>query len=260
MVVDISARVLTTVSPVDQPILSPRHYQHTDPKSGAQLICDKCPAGTYVSVHCSSKAVRECSPCPEGTFTRGENGVQQCHRCRAQCPAGFIEKMPCTATQDRVCTCPPNSFLSGDSGTECKPHSLCPPGTRVKKRGSETEDVVCKPCSKGTFSDEESNALKCQTHTDCQTQGLVLLSSGTREKDNVCGPPPTALSSSSSSSVSTTTTPGPPLPLFAHKPLTSSSSPLSSLTEPAQKGECSLFRLSPSSVQRYLTLICIYLS
>ncbi|KAM7395025.1 hypothetical protein PAMA_006665 [Pampus argenteus] len=225
VVVDISARVLSTTSPADQPLLSARHYQHIDPDSGTQLVCDKCPAGTYVSVHCSSTAVRECSPCPQSTFTRGENGVQQCHRCRAPCPAGFIEKVPCTATQDRVCTCPPRKFLSGDGSIECKPHSLCPPGTRVKKRGSETEDVLCKPCTKGTFSDVASSAVKCRTHTDCQAKGLVLLVPGTRETDNVCGPSSTAPSSSSSSSVSTTTPLGPARAVLAYELVTSSSSP-----------------------------------
>ncbi|XP_054617991.1 tumor necrosis factor receptor superfamily member 21 [Dunckerocampus dactyliophorus] len=195
LVVEISARVLATADP---PLLSPRHYQHIDPGSGAQLVCDKCPAGTYVSVHCSATSVRECNPCPAGTFTRGENGVVQCHRCRAPCPAGLIEKVPCTATQDRVCTCPPDSFLSGEGGTECKPHSMCPPGTRVKKRGSETEDVLCKLCTKGTFSHVESSALKCQAHVDCRAQGLTLLTAGTRETDNVCGPPSASFSTTTS--------------------------------------------------------------
>uniref|UniRef100_A0A3Q1GHC7 Tumor necrosis factor receptor superfamily, member 21 n=1 Tax=Acanthochromis polyacanthus TaxID=80966 RepID=A0A3Q1GHC7_9TELE len=225
VVADISARVLTTTSPDDQPILSSRHYQHTDRDSGTQLVCDKCPAGTYVSVHCSPTAVRECSPCPQGTFTRRENGVEQCHRCRAPCPAGFLEKSACMATQDRVCTCPPNSFLSGDNGAECKPHSLCPPGTRVKKRGSEMEDVLCKPCTRGTFSDVESSALKCRNHTDCQAQGLVLLTAGTRETDNVCGP-------SSTASVYTT----PKLAVPTEEPWYSSTSP-APLTGHAQKGE-----------------------
>lgn len=186
---EISASVLTITSTDGQPLLSPRHYQHIDRDSGAQLVCDKCPAGTYVSVHCSLTAVRECSPCPEGTFTRGENGVEQCHRCRAPCPVGFIGKASCTATQDRVCTCPPNSFLSQAGATKCKPHSLCPQGTRVRKRGTETEDTVCKPCSKGTFSDVQSSVTRCQNHTNCQAQGLVLLKQGTRETDNVCGLP-----------------------------------------------------------------------
>ncbi|XP_029281476.1 tumor necrosis factor receptor superfamily member 21 [Cottoperca gobio] len=230
VVVDISARVLTTSSPADRSLLSPRHYQHTDPDSGTQLVCDKCPAGTHVSVHCSPTAVRECSRCPEGTFTRGENGLQKCHPCRVPCPAGFIEKVICTPIQDRVCTCPTNSFLFGHGDTECKPHSLCPPGTRVKRRGSETDDVLCRPCTKGTFSDMESSVVKCRTHTDCQAQGLVQLTPGTKETDNVCGPP----STSSSAPVSTTTLLGPAQAVLAEDP--SSSTPPSSLSGPAHKG------------------------
>ncbi|XP_024147328.1 tumor necrosis factor receptor superfamily member 21 [Oryzias melastigma] len=191
MVADISARGLTATSTVDQPTLSARQYQHTDPNSGTRLACDKCPAGTYVSTHCSPSSVRECTPCPAGTFTRGENGVQQCHRCRAPCPVGFTEKVPCTTTQDRVCACPPNSFSSGGVDGGCKPHSLCPPGTRVKKRGTQTEDVLCRPCTKGTFSNVKSRTTKCRNHTDCQALGLVLLKPGTKETDNVCGSPST---------------------------------------------------------------------
>ncbi|XP_049612774.1 tumor necrosis factor receptor superfamily member 21 [Syngnathus scovelli] len=195
LVVELSARVLTTTHPVELHLLSPRHYQYKDPDSGSQLVCDKCPAGTYVSAHCSQTAVRECSPCPKGTFTRGENGITQCHHCRAPCPAGLVEKVPCTTSQDRVCTCPPNTFQIGEGSTECKPHSLCPPGTRVKKKGTETEDVICKPCTKGTFSDAESNSIKCRAHADCQAQGLTLLIVGTRETDNLCGPMSTTIPS-----------------------------------------------------------------
>ncbi|KAM4713207.1 tumor necrosis factor receptor superfamily member 21 isoform 4-T4 [Anableps anableps] len=229
VVADISARVLTKSTTDDQPLLSPRHYQHTDRDSGTQMVCDKCPAGTYVSVHCSPTTVRECSPCPKGTFTRGENGVQQCHRCRAPCSAGFMEKMPCTATQDRVCTCPPNTFLSKDSGLECKPHSLCPPGTRVKKRGTEIEDVLCKPCTKGTFSHGESSAMSCKNHTDCQALAMLLLTPGTRQTDNVCGPPSTTLSS-----VSPATPQGPAQAMFVQESMMSSVSP--SLNGHAHKG------------------------
>ncbi|XP_068433668.1 tumor necrosis factor receptor superfamily member 21 [Clinocottus analis] len=232
VMVEISARVLTTTSPADQSMLSPRHYQHTDPDSGTQLVCDKCPAGTHVSVHCNRTTVRECSRCPDGTFTRGENGMQKCHPCRTPCAAGFVLKAACTSTQDRVCTCPPNSFLSGDGSAECKPHSLCPPGTRVKRRGSETEDVLCKPCTKGTFSAVESSAPKCPTYTDCQAQGLVLLTPGTKEIDNICGDP----SAAPSSSVSTTTPLGPAQAVLVQEPMASSSTPSSSLTAPARKG------------------------
>lgn len=229
VLVQTSARVLPSSNPADQLILSPRRYQHTDHDSGVRLVCNKCPAGTYVSVHCSQAAMRECSPCPEGTFTRGENGIEQCHRCRAPCAAGFIEKVPCTPTQDRVCTCPPNSFLSGEGGSECKPHSLCPPGFRVKRRGSETEDVLCKPCTKGTFSDMGSSMMKCRTHTDCQAQGLVVLSLGTRDTDNVCGPPRV--------DSPTTTLLVPVQDVLVHEPMTFSSPPLSRLIGTEHKGK-----------------------
>ncbi|XP_034051572.1 tumor necrosis factor receptor superfamily member 21 [Gymnodraco acuticeps] len=226
VVVGISARVLNTTSPTDPALLSPRQYQHTDPDSGTQLDCDKCPAGTHVSLHCSLTAVRECSRCPEGTFTRGENGLQKCHPCRGPCPGGFVEKATCKPTQDRVCTCPTNSFLSGAGGTECKPHSLCPPGTRVRRRGSETDDVVCKPCTKGTFSD--SSSLKCRTHTICHAQGL--LTSGTRETDNVCRP----LSTSSAKPFTTTPLPGPAKAVLLQEP--SSTTPPSALSGPVHEG------------------------
>ncbi|XP_051510516.1 tumor necrosis factor receptor superfamily member 21-like [Myxocyprinus asiaticus] len=173
-----------TPSPITEKPLSPRHYRHVDPNTGIKLVCDKCPAGTYVSSHCTKASVRECSPCPEGTFTRGENGVEQCHRCQRRCQAPHIEKTPCTSTTDRVCLCPPGSFSQGE---KCQSHSLCPHGWGVRKRGSETEDVRCRPCQRGTFSDVASDVLKCRTHTDCQSLGLTLLIKGNESTDNVCG-------------------------------------------------------------------------
>ncbi|XP_064781221.1 tumor necrosis factor receptor superfamily member 21 [Oncorhynchus masou masou] len=180
-----SSQPLTPSPGTEIVALSARHYYHTDQSTGSQLVCDKCPAGTFVSRHCNQTNVRECSRCGEGTFTRGENGVQQCHRCRRPCRAPLIEKFPCTATMDRVCNCPPDTFAKGET---CTPHFLCPVGSGVKKRGSEVEDVSCKVCARGSFSDVVSSVLRCRTHTDCLAQGLPLLAAGTRETDNICGP------------------------------------------------------------------------
>ncbi|XP_076873555.1 tumor necrosis factor receptor superfamily member 21 [Brachyhypopomus gauderio] len=172
-----------TPRPATQAPMSSRHYQHIDPATGNQLVCDKCPAGTYVSSHCTETNIRECSSCPEGTFTRGENGVEQCHRCQSPCQAPFTEKSPCTTTTDRVCVCPPGYFTKAG---ECRPHLLCPPGWGVRKRGSETEDVRCRRCPRGTFSDVASNVLRCRPHTDCQELGLALEMKGNEERDSVC--------------------------------------------------------------------------
>uniref|UniRef100_A0A672NAY7 Tumor necrosis factor receptor superfamily, member 21 n=1 Tax=Sinocyclocheilus grahami TaxID=75366 RepID=A0A672NAY7_SINGR len=176
-----------TPSPTTEKPLSPRHYHHIDPTTGNKLVCDKCPAGTYVSSHCTEASVRECSPCPDGTFTRGENGVQQCHRCQRRCQAPFVEKTPCTSTTDRLCMCPPGSFSQGG---KCQRYTLCPPGWGVRKRGSETEDVRCRSCQRGTFSDVASDVLRCRSHTVCSSLGLTLLIKGTEETDSVCGPTP----------------------------------------------------------------------
>ncbi|XP_067273933.1 tumor necrosis factor receptor superfamily member 21 isoform X2 [Pseudorasbora parva] len=149
LVGDVLTHTLTPSTTTEKP-LSPRHYQHIDPITGNKLVCDKCPAGTYVSSHCTDASIRECSPCPDSTFTRG----------------------------------------SFSQGGKCQRHSLCPPGWGVRKRGSETEDVRCRPCQRGTFSDVASDALKCRAHTDCLSLGLTLLIKGTNKTDSVCGPTP----------------------------------------------------------------------
>ncbi|XP_035279155.1 tumor necrosis factor receptor superfamily member 21 [Anguilla anguilla] len=169
--------------------LSALQYRHTDPETGGQLMCDKCPAGTYVSRHCTGTAVRECSRCPDGGFTRRENGMDKCHRCRPPCAPPFAEKEACTASTDRECACPPGTFASQ---TGCRPHSPCGRGSGVRRPGGESEDVKCRPCVRGSFSDTSSTVDKCRPHTDCLALGLVLTVRGTKESDNTCGPPPAA--------------------------------------------------------------------
>ncbi|KAE8605288.1 hypothetical protein XENTR_v10015052 [Xenopus tropicalis] len=106
--------------------------------------------------------------------------------------------MPCTALSDRECSCPPGTFLLNDT---CAPYSSCPVGWGVRKKGSEAENVKCKVCPRGTFSDVPSSVLKCKAHTDCAELGLALIKPGTTEQDNVCG----ALSSASTDVYSTGT-------------------------------------------------------
>lgn len=164
-------------------------YHHVDRVTGQVLTCDKCPAGTYVSEHCTNTSLRVCSSCPVGTFTRHENGIEKCHDCSQPCPWPMVEKLPCAALTDRECTCPPGMFQS--NGT-CAPHTVCPVGWGVRKKGTETEDVRCKQCARGTFSDVPSSVMKCKTYTDCLSQNLVVIKPGTKETDNVCGTLPSS--------------------------------------------------------------------
>ncbi|XP_059137745.1 tumor necrosis factor receptor superfamily member 21 [Peromyscus eremicus] len=178
-------------------------YRHVDRTTGQVLTCDKCPAGTYVSEHCTNVSLRVCSSCPAGTFTRHENGIERCHDCSQPCPWPMIERFPCAALTDRECTCPPGMYQS--NGT-CAPHTVCPVGWGVRKKGTENEDVRCKQCARGTFSNVPSSVMKCKAHTDCLGQNLVVVKPGTKETDNVCG---TRLSSS-------TAPPSPGTALFSH--------------------------------------------
>ncbi|KAM7137220.1 tumor necrosis factor receptor superfamily member 21 [Molossus nigricans] len=184
-------------------------YHHVDRATGQVLTCDKCPAGTYVSEHCTNTSLRVCSRCPGGTFTRHENGIEKCHDCSQPCPRLMVEKLPCTALTDRECTCPPGTFQT--NGT-CVPHKQCQVGWGVRKKGTETEDVRCKQCARGTFSDVPSSVLKCKAYTDCLSQNLVVVRPGTKEADNVCGQPP---------SFSNTTTSSRPEHMESHQVLSS---------------------------------------
>ncbi|XP_041275766.1 tumor necrosis factor receptor superfamily member 21 isoform X1 [Onychostruthus taczanowskii] len=178
--------------------LSPGKYRHLDRATNEELTCDKCPAGTYVSKHCTKSTLRECSPCPDGTFTKHENGIERCHPCRKPCELPMIEKTHCTALTDRECTCLSGTFQTNDT---CIPYTVCPVGWGVRKKGTETEDVRCKPCPRGTFSDVPSSVMKCKPYTDCFGKNMVVIKPGTKESDNVCGSPAslpnTALASSS---------------------------------------------------------------
>lgn len=159
-------------------------YRHVDRTTGQVLTCDKCPAGMYVSEHCTNTSLRVCSRCPAGTFTRHENGIERCHDCSQPCPWPMIERLPCAALTDRECICPPGMYQS--NGT-CAPHTVCPVGWGVRKKGTENENVRCKQCARGTFSDVPSSVMKCKAHTDCLGQNLVVVKPGTKETDTVCG-------------------------------------------------------------------------
>lgn len=169
--------------------LSSGTYSHLDRATNTLLSCDKCPAGTYVSKHCTVTTLRECSPCGSGTFTKHENGVEGCHTCRRPCVLPMVERTHCTALTDRECACPSGTFLSGNN---CTHYSECPIGWGVRKKGTDAEDVKCKPCPRGTFSAVPSSMLRCKTFTNCSQKNLVVTKPGTKERDNVCGPPSTS--------------------------------------------------------------------
>ncbi|XP_058039741.1 tumor necrosis factor receptor superfamily member 21 [Ahaetulla prasina] len=159
-------------------------YTHHDRATNTHLTCHKCPAGTYVFKHCTMTTLRECNSCANGTFTKHENGIEECHSCRKPCEQSMIEKTPCTVRTDRECSCPPGQFLHGDT---CNPYKVCPIGWGLRKKGTETEDIRCKPCPRGTFSAVPSSVLRCKPFTNCSQLNMVVMKLGTKMTDNICG-------------------------------------------------------------------------
>uniref|UniRef100_A0A8D0GLC1 TNF receptor superfamily member 21 n=1 Tax=Sphenodon punctatus TaxID=8508 RepID=A0A8D0GLC1_SPHPU len=166
--------------------LSSGQYRHLDRATNNELICDKCPAGTYVSKHCTKTTLRECTSCGDESFTKHENGIERCHACRKPCKLPMVARVPCTAMTDRECTCPSDTFLFNDT---CIPYSVCAVGWGVRKKGTETENVRCKPCPRGSFSDVPSSVMRCKTYTNCLGKNMVRIKPGTKESDNICGLP-----------------------------------------------------------------------
>lgn len=83
-----------------------------------------------------------------------------------------------------ACVCPSGTYAKDG---ECLHLQMCLPGWGVRKQGSKLEDVRCRRCPRGTFSNVPSHALRCKTHTDCEALGMLLLLKGTDKTDNVCG-------------------------------------------------------------------------
>ncbi|XP_071966947.1 tumor necrosis factor receptor superfamily member 6B isoform X1 [Engystomops pustulosus] len=87
-------------------------YEWMD-ETGKALICQKCPPGTYVAKHCSSKSNTICQACPEKHYTQHWNYLDKCRFCNVICQEGEQVKHDCNSTHNRVCECQPGYHLSG---------------------------------------------------------------------------------------------------------------------------------------------------
>lgn len=88
-------------------------YEWTD-ESGNTIMCQKCPPGTYVAAHCSSKSKTVCQACPEEHYAQYWNYLDKCRFCNVICQEGEKVKDECNSTHNRVCECQPGYHRSGD--------------------------------------------------------------------------------------------------------------------------------------------------
>ncbi|XP_060714127.1 tumor necrosis factor receptor superfamily member 1B [Tachysurus vachellii] len=182
--------------------------------------CSKCRAGTRKVSDCTGEKDTVCEDCPAGMYS-GMNYYPNCFTCsKCQEDKGMEYARPCTRESDAVCVCKSGWFclFNDDPCTSCERHTMCSPGKGAVKPGTATENVVCRKCLTGTFSNVTSSET-CRSHTRCELQGRTVLRPGNTTTDTVCGP-----------IISTTRT----IVVTPHPPITtrSGSSPTKSPTKP----------------------------
>ncbi|XP_077207726.1 tumor necrosis factor receptor superfamily member 11B [Paroedura picta] len=141
-----------------QETVPPKHPYY-DQKSGRQLMCDQCPAGTYVKRPCTETSQTVCAPCPEGHYEDDWNFDEECSYCSAVCQELQVVKQECTRTQKRICECVEGRYFELEY---CAKHTTCPPGFGVVEKGTPWTDTVCERCAEGYFSSEFSSTAPCK--------------------------------------------------------------------------------------------------
>uniref|UniRef100_A0A8C1BY98 Tumor necrosis factor receptor superfamily, member 11b n=1 Tax=Cyprinus carpio carpio TaxID=630221 RepID=A0A8C1BY98_CYPCA len=156
-------------------------YRRTDPVTGQQLQCKRCPPGTRLGAHCTSSRETDCVPCGQGLFTEFWNYIPDCLRCDACFDHQRVVR-PCNGTVNTVCECEAGFYWDQHF---CRRHSECKPGHGVKASGTPHRDTVCEICPDGHFADVRKTNAGCVTHSACKTDEQLVLP-GSRWHDNVC--------------------------------------------------------------------------
>ncbi|XP_054841331.1 tumor necrosis factor receptor superfamily member 11B [Eublepharis macularius] len=141
-----------------QETVPPKHPFY-DRKSGRQLMCDQCPAGTYVQKPCTETSKTVCAPCPKGHYEDDWNFDDECFYCSAVCQELQFVRQECSSTQKRICECVEGRYFELEY---CAKHTKCPPGFGVVEKGTPWTDTVCERCPEGYFSNESSSTAACQ--------------------------------------------------------------------------------------------------
>ncbi|KAH0510017.1 Tumor necrosis factor receptor superfamily member 11B [Microtus ochrogaster] len=167
----------TTQEPV------PPKYLHYDGESERQILCDKCPPGTYLKQHCTVRRKTLCVPCPDHSYSDSWHTSDECVYCSPVCKELQSVKQECNRTHNRVCECQEGRYLELEF---CLKHRSCAPGFGVVQAGTPERNTVCKRCPDGFFSNETSSKAPCRKHTNCSALGLLLIQRGNASHDNVC--------------------------------------------------------------------------
>ncbi|XP_008587895.1 PREDICTED: tumor necrosis factor receptor superfamily member 1B, partial [Galeopterus variegatus] len=153
--------------------------------SRAQMCCSKCLPGYHAKEFCTKTSDTVCAPCEDSTYTQLWNWLPECLSCGSRCTSDQVETQACTPKQNRMCACRPGWYCALGQQERCRlcmPLSKCRPGFGVAKPATAMSNVVCAPCTPGTFSDTTSSTDACRPHRICS---LVAIP-GNASMDAVC--------------------------------------------------------------------------
>ncbi|XP_069821241.1 tumor necrosis factor receptor superfamily member 1A-like [Dendropsophus ebraccatus] len=143
------------------------------------ICCKNCPAGTYVSAHCTMNHHRgKCEPCPLQDFTAFPNGMESCLPCLT-CTKDKVLVESCTPKSDAKCECKSGSYCTPDEPCEvCNRCSRCREGQRVKTPCTSTSDTVCEVVSGPEPTSPKIN-MKGDQSVPAATRNMTGLKAGT---------------------------------------------------------------------------------
>ncbi|GAA6094592.1 tumor necrosis factor receptor superfamily member 16, partial [Tachysurus ichikawai] len=120
------------------------------------------------------------------TYSDTYSHTDMCLPC-TQCIGLMRMETPCTDSNDAVCVCNYNYYMSELTGN-CEPCTLCPLGHGVYTGCEPTKDTVCELCEEDTFSDQESSLDPCLPCTICNegSDELETRRECTSISDTVC--------------------------------------------------------------------------
>ncbi|KAJ8264955.1 hypothetical protein COCON_G00140540 [Conger conger] len=151
--------------------------------------CPMCSPGEQVYKHCTEYTSTSCKPCTAGSFQ--PNGLLHCITCTVCDPGrGLKTDRECNPTSDAVCGPLDQHYCTEADKKGCRlaqRHSICRPGTFIRRNGTLLTNTECEECRDKTFSNKSSSPF-CTPHTDCPSLGLQEITAGTNASDSVCGP------------------------------------------------------------------------
>ncbi|KAJ8264957.1 hypothetical protein COCON_G00140560 [Conger conger] len=152
--------------------------------------CPMCSPGEHVFKHCTEYTNTSCKPCTPKLFMAVPNGLLHCITCTVCDPGlGLKTDRECSPTSDAVCGPLDQHYCIEADKKDCRlaqRHSICRPGTFIRRNGTTLTNTECEECRDKTFSNKSSLPF-CKLHTDCQSLGLQEITAGTNTSDSVCG-------------------------------------------------------------------------